>query len=173
MLEPIKVTSLLSMEWPVPDLWLVASFKQKMIMDVQNSLKYSKASRSVGLSWCLPIHCFVHIFKEFGFVETTTMLVCKDAHYEELGRLLEEDWGFVEGMHNGDRYRCKVGASGIEMRYLKSRTSLYIRFHYDRWMCKLGVWTPLQSVDGAIASFDIAVKMPNDALEAVQVNKHW
>ncbi|MCO5600387.1 hypothetical protein L7F22_054499, partial [Adiantum nelumboides] len=98
-------------------------------------------------------------------METTTMLVCKDMHYEELGRLLKEDWGFVEVLHNGDRYRCKVGALGIGMRYLKSCTSMYIQFQYDCWVCKLGVWTPLQSIDDAIASFDIAVRMPNHDLE--------
>ncbi|MCO5606291.1 hypothetical protein L7F22_060478 [Adiantum nelumboides] len=54
--------------------------------------------------------------EKLGFVETTTMLVCKDVHYEVLGRLLEEDWGFVEGLHNGDSYRCKALTRGQQLR---------------------------------------------------------
>ena len=172
-LEPIPHHSLLSLEWPQPDLWSIASLKQKMVLDIHNSLKYTRASRSVGLSWCFPSHCFAYIFKELPFVETCTMFVCKDVHYKMLGCLLDETWGIVEGMHNADRYRCQVGEYGIGMRYLKSRMTLYMRFHYDRWMCKLGVWVPLQSVDANITPFEITVSMVNDVLETIQVSKHW
>ncbi len=76
-------------------------------------------------------------------------------------------------MHNADRYQCQVGEYGIGMHYLKSRMTLYIRFHYDHWMCKLGVWVPLQSTDANITPFEITVSMVNDILETIQVSEHW
>lgn len=78
----------------------------------------------------------------------------------------------MEGVHNGDRFRCNVGSSGIGLRYLKARTTLYIRFHYERWMCKIGKWIPLQSFE-EIFCFDVVVNMPNGVAETVQVSKHW
>ncbi|KAH7283336.1 hypothetical protein KP509_34G002000 [Ceratopteris richardii] len=172
-LEIIKVDSLLSLEWPKPDFWSISSFKRKMVMDIHNSLKFTRVSRSIGLHWTLPIHCFVFIFQGIPFVETPTMFLCKDITYEAVEGLLGENWGYVEGLSKGDRYRCRIGDTGIGFRYLKHRTSLYIRFYYDRWMCKLGEWIPLQSSEGSLASFEINVKLPNNDMEVVLVNQHW
>ena len=48
-----------------------------------------------------------------------------------------------------------------------------MRYFYERWMCKLGEWIPLQSMDATIEAFDIAIKLPSGAVETIQVNKHW
>lgn len=172
-ISAIDMPSLLSVEWPQPDVWSILSIKEKMVSDILSSLKFGKASRSVGLSWCCPVHVFVHLFKALPFNVTPTMFICKNVSYEALQSLLGENWGYLEGMHQGDRYRCKVGASGIGIRYLKVRTTLYIRFHYERWMCKIGKWIPLQSLEGNFVTFDIHIAMPNDVSETVQVSDHW
>ena len=48
-----------------------------------------------------------------------------------------------------------------------------MRYFYERWMCKLGEWIPLQSTNVTIEAFEIAIKLPSGAVENVQVNKHW
>ncbi|KAH7300935.1 hypothetical protein KP509_23G004300 [Ceratopteris richardii] len=161
-LERIEVHSLLSLEWPKPDIWSVSSLKQKMVMDIHNSLKFTKVSRSVGLHWSFPIHCFVYLFQGFSFQETSTMFMCKDITYEQVKSLLDENWGLMEGIAKGDKYLCKIGGTGIAFQYLKQRTSLYIRFYYDRWMCKLGKWIPFQSSEGSLHSFEIKLRLPNN-----------
>ena len=100
------------------------------------------------------------------------MFVCKDVHYDALEAILGEKWGYSEGLHNGDHF-LHFGAFGIAIRFCKVRSTLYVRYFYERWMCKLGEWIPLQSTDIAIEAFDIAIKLPSGAVEIVQVNKHW
>jgi hypothetical protein len=172
-LEVVETPSLSSLEWPEPDKWSVLSFKQNMVSNIQSSLKFGKASRSVGLSWYCPIHVFVHLFRALPLKQTPTMFVCKDVEFADLDSLLGESWGFVDGVHDGDRFRCNVGNTGIGLRYLKSRATLYIRFFYERWMYKRGKWVPLQIFEANIQTFDIVINMPNGVLETVQVSKHW
>ena len=142
-LEPIPSPSLQSSEWPKPDVWSVMALKHKIVSDIHASLKFGKASRSVGLSWCCPIHVFVHMFCTFPFTQAPTMFVCKEVDHEALDFLLGDKWDSVEGMHDGDIYRCNIAHSRISLRYLKLRTTLYIRFHYERWMKKRSKWIPL------------------------------
>ena len=61
-LQSIETPSLNSVEWPKPDDWSTIAIKQKIVADIRASLKFGKASSSVGLSWCCPIHVFVYIF---------------------------------------------------------------------------------------------------------------
>ena len=103
-LEAIETPSLHSLEWPVPDDWSLLSFKKNTVSSIQSSLKFVKASRSVGLSWYCPIHDFVHLFCTLPIKPTPTMFRCRDITYEILDSLLGEGWGFVEGLHDGDRY---------------------------------------------------------------------
>ena len=98
------------------------------------------------------------------------MFVCKDVHYDALEAILGEKWGYSEGLHNGDRFRCHIGAFGIAIRFIKVRSTLYVWYFYERWMCKLGEWIPLQSIDIAIEAFDIAIKLSSGAIEIVQVD---
>lgn len=172
-LQPLEAITLRSMEWPKPDAFTIMSFKAKIVADVRASLKFGKASRSVGLGWCCPAHVFANIFGSLPFHHTNTMYVCKDLHYKMLEAILGEKWGYLEGLHNGDRFRCQVGSFGIAIRFIKVRSTLYVRYFYERWMCKLGEWIPLQSTDVTIEPFEIVIKLPSGTIETVEVNKHW
>ena len=172
-LQPLEAITLHSMEWPKPDAFTVMSLKAKIIADVRASLKFGKASRSVGLGWCCPAHVFANIFGSLPFHHTSTMYVCKDLNYNTLEAIFGEKWGYLEGLHNGDRFRCQVGSFAIAIRFIKVRSTLYMRYFYERWMCKLGEWIPLQSMDATIEAFDIAIKLSSGAVETIQVNKHW
>ena len=172
-LEPIPSPSLQSSEWPEPDVWSLMALKHKIVLDIQSSLKYGKASRSVGLSWCCPIHVFVHMFRTMPFTQSPTMFVCKEIVFEALDSLLGEKWNIVEGVHDGDFYRCKVAQSGISLRYLKLRNTLYIRFHYERWMKKGSKWIPLQVSEDVVEHFNITITMSNGITEIVRASKHW
>ena len=57
-LEEIPLPLLSSQEWPTPDAWTVISLKTKMANDILALLKYTQASRLVGLHWAFPIHVF-------------------------------------------------------------------------------------------------------------------
>ena len=149
------------------------ALKQKIVSDIHVSLKFGKASRSVGLSWCCPIHVFVHIFHTLPFTEAPTMFVCKEILHEPLDILLGKKWDIVEGLHDGDIYRCKVAQSGISMRYLKLQTTLYICFYYERWMQKGSKWIPLQVSEEVVDHFDITVTLNNNIIETVRTSKHW
>ena len=48
-LQPLEAITLHSMEWPKPDAFTVMSLKAKIVADVRASLKFGKASGSVGL----------------------------------------------------------------------------------------------------------------------------
>lgn len=172
-LQSLEAATLRSIEWPKPDAFTIISLKAKIVTDVRASLKFGKASRSVGLGWCCPAHVFANIFGSLPFHHTNTMYVCKDLHYDMLEAILGEKWGYLEGLHNGDRFRCQVGSFGIAIRFIKARSTLYVRFFYERWMCKLGEWIPLQSTDVTIEPFEIVIKLPSGIIETVQVNKHW
>ena len=172
-LEAIETPSFHSLEWPVPDDWSLLSFKQNMVSNIQASLKFAKASRSVGLSWYCPIHVFVHLFRTLPIKPKPTMFLCKDVTYEILDTLLGEGWGVVEGVHDGDTYRCNVGKSGISLRYLKNRATLYIRYFYERWMYKRGNWVPLQVTQADVEAFDVVITMPDDVPESVHVTNQW
>ncbi|KAI5076665.1 hypothetical protein GOP47_0008730, partial [Adiantum capillus-veneris] len=172
-LQPLEATTLRRMERPKPDAFTVMSLKAKIVADVRASLKFGKASHSVGLGWCCPPHVFSSIFRSLPFHHINTMYVCKDLHYDTLEAILGEKWGYLEGLHNGDRFRCQVGSFGIAFRFIKVRSTLYVRYFYEIWMCKLGEWIPLQSTDATIEVFDIAIKLSSGAVETIQVNKHW
>ena len=172
-LQSLEVTTLRSMEWPKLDALTVMSFKAKIVADIRASLKFGKASRSVGLGWCCPPHVFADIFGSLPFHHTSTMYVCKDVHYDTLEAILGEKWGYLQGLHNGDRFRCQVGSLGIAIRFIKVRSTLYFRYFYERWMCKLGDWIPLQCTNSTIEAFEISIKLSSGAIENVQVNKHW
>ena len=101
------------------------------------------------------------------------MYICKDVPKNFLDNLLGDRWGHTKGFHNGDIFKCNVAHSGIGLRYLKSRTSLYMRFHYERWMSKRGKWIPLQVSEEVVVPIDITVTMSNGFVESVRANKHW
>ena len=60
-LEEIPKPPFCSLEWPRPDAWTILCLKSKMVHDIKTSLKFSKASRSLGLNWFCPIHVFVYL----------------------------------------------------------------------------------------------------------------
>lgn len=171
-LEPLPPPPLHSLEWPKPDAWSVLALKHKISADICSSMKFGTACKSVGLSWCCPIHVFVHIFHHLPLHQTTTMFLCKEVEFHLFEALLGEKCGIVEGLHNGDTYRCNIGKN-ISIRYLRSRTTMYIRFHYERWMLKRGIWIPLQLNEGEILPFDISIQLPSGVTEIVQVSRQW
>ena len=171
--EAIPTPSLQSPEWPTPDQWALACLKRKILQDFQASLKFGKAARSVGLSWHCPIHLFVHAFCTLPLVETPTMIICKAVGVEAMDTILGAHWGYVEGMHDGDHYKCIVSPAQLCLRYLKVRCTLYARFTYERWMRKRGKWIPLQLSTEDVPSFEVRVCMPNHDIEVVTVNSHW
>ncbi len=126
-LQPLEAATLRSMEWPKPDAFTVLSLKAKIVFDVRASLKFGKASRSVGLGWCCPAHVFANIFGSLPFHHTNTMNACKDLHYDTLEAILGEKWGYLEGLHNEDRFRCQVGCFIIAIRFIKVRSTLYVQ----------------------------------------------
>lgn len=172
-LQALETPSLHSLEWPMPDDWSLISFKRHIISKIQSSLKFGKASKSVGLSWDCPIHVFVHLFRSLPLTLTPTKFVCKDTRIQDLDTILGQGWGFVDGVHDGDRYQCYVGSTGVNLQYLKNRATLCMRYSYERWMYKKGKWLPLQVTFGDIEVFNVVINMPRDAQNVVQVNKNW
>ena len=172
-LEEIPNPPLNSPEWPKPDAWTILCLKCKMVHDIKTSLKFSKASRSVGLNWFCPMHVFVHMFNFMPVHQTKSMYICKELGSELMQGLLGEDWDINEGSHQGDVYRCNVVDSSVTFRFLKARSILYMRMHYQRWMQKKGKWIPLQASKEEIMSIEVVVLMPNGWVERVAASKHW
>ena len=80
--------------------------------------------------------------------------MCKDVTILDLNSLLEKNWGFVDGVHEGDRFWFNVEKFGIGLRYLKTHAKFYMRFFYKHWMYKGGKWVPLQVLNNDIVAFD-------------------
>lgn len=172
-LEVIPNPPLSNPEWPKPDAWTVLCLRFKMVSDIKTSLKFSKASRSVGLNWFCPIHVFVHMFKSMPIHQAKTMYICKEVESGLIQGLLGDGWDVNEGSHQGDVYKCNVVDSTVSFRFLKARSILYMRLHYQRWMQKRGTWIPLQASEEEIVPIEVAVIMPNGWVERVAASKHW
>lgn len=172
-LEFIPCPPLSSLEWPIPDTWSVISLKTKMASDIHTSLKYSKASRTGGLSWFFPIHIFAHMFHAIPCTNTPKMFICKRVDGVQMQSLLGDNWDVMEGVHKNDMFRCKVVESSVSFLFLQARSTLYLRFHYERWMKKHGLWVPLQASDEEITPIELCVLMPNGSTETISASKYW
>jgi hypothetical protein len=172
-LEEIPTPPLFGNEWPKPDVFSVMALRSKMTFDIKGALKFSKASRSVGLSWFCPMHIFAHIFKGLTVIHARTMYICREVGEDEMNGMLGNRWDIVEGVHQNDVFRCNVVPSTVTFRFLKARSVLYIRFHYQRWMKKRGEWIPLQASEEEIIPIHLDIAMPDGSTEEVTANKHW
>lgn len=76
-MEIITSPSLWSLEWPALNALRLILMKSKILCDIQGSMKYAKASRSMGFIWVCLIHLFATMFNKFTFSQTATMFVCK------------------------------------------------------------------------------------------------
>ena len=172
-LEIIASPSLSSIEWPAPDRLSITLMKSKMLADIRGSMKYTKPTHSVGISWICPLHIFVAIFDGFTLLKTPTMFVCKKVEAENMVCLFGEQWSTVEGEHNNDIFMCNVIESTISFRYVKARMTLYIRFSYERWMKKNNSWIPLQAEKRPVLPLHISITLPSDTVEIVSATTHW
>lgn len=84
-LHPIPPPSLDSVDWPFLSLDVAASFKLKIVGDIQGGMKPSTGAKGVHLSWAMPLSCFAFLFKScVGAKKTRYTYTCKDLDVEWL-----------------------------------------------------------------------------------------
>ena len=172
-LELLPSPSLNSLEWPIPDEWSLQTLKMRIARDIHGSLKFGRVSRSMGLSWFVPIHIFTYIFKTTNSLRCPSMFVSKNISEDFLNFNFERGWNEVGGVHKGDTFSCRVVIPSVTFHYLIARSTLYMRFYYRRWMKKAGQWIPLESSEDMGEAFDIQIHMPGGTLESITVSDCW
>ena len=115
-LQPIPPPPLNSMQWPYPNLEVVASYKLKFVNDIQAAMKPSTGSRGVHLSWLLPLSCFAYFFGSWlGVKRTKFTFTCKDLDQSWLDSFLGQGWD-VKTTHEKETIQCIATAQDVVFR---------------------------------------------------------
>ncbi len=137
-LQPLEAATLHSIEWPKPDAFTVMFLKAKIVADVRASLKFGKASRSVGLGWFCPAHVFASIFRCLPFHYTNTMFVCKACALRCLG---SHPWREVRVFwRSSQRWSLSVSRWGFPHCYLFHQGTLYSLRAVLLWKMDVQTW---------------------------------
>ena len=104
------------MQWPYPNLEVVASYKLKFVNDIQAAMKPSTGSRGVHLSWLLPLSCFAYFFGSWlGVKRTKFTFTCKDLDQSWLDSFLGQGWD-VKTTHEKETIQCIATAQDVVFR---------------------------------------------------------
>lgn len=170
-LSPIQLPSFDSLEWPRPDNALIAATKRRMEVDVHAAMKCTYGSHKATVTWFMPLHVFVHIFRLQSIHRTPTMWICRGDN--ALNSFLAAGWETKIVNHQGDNIKCSVIGELLVFRYHIARQSLSMVFSYRRWKQTRGVWEALDSDVSVRESIELQILLQDDVVHDIFVNNDW
>ena len=171
-LIPMSAPTVDSLEWPIRDALLVASFRRKIECDVKSAMKCTYGSHRATLTWFVPIHMFVSLFKIADPRRTPTMWIAEGVR--ALQHFLPHGWDTKVVLHQDDTIKCAVISDKVIVRYHISKQQLSMVYPYRRWKYTNGEWQPLDSDVMPDEQVDLHLKLTEEEKHHITaVNADW
>lgn len=170
-LIPMSAPTVDSLEWPIPDTLSVASFRRRIECDVKSAMKCTYGSHRATLTWFVPIHMFVFLFRIVDPRRTPTMWIAEGDR--ALQHFLPRGWDTKVVLHQNDSIKCAVVNDKVIVRYHISKQQLSMVYPYRRWKYTNGEWQPLDSDVMPNAQVDLHLKLTEDEQHDIIVNADW
>jgi len=131
---PIALPAFDSPDWPLPDMATTESFRAKLRLDFQNSMRPSTGSKQTHLSWFMPIGVFVDLFYIGNNMRRTNTMFVYDTVTEELcSSLMDKGWNTkITRIRDMEFVKTTIAEGSLKFRYHISRATLYANFIYNR-----------------------------------------
>ena len=170
-LTPIQSPSLDSLEWPMPDNALIVATKRRMEVDVHAAMKCTYGSHKATVTWFVPLHVFVHVFRLQSIHRIPTMWICKGDG--ALNSFLAAVWETKVVIHQGDKIKCSVIGELLVFRYHIAKQSLSMVFSYRRWKQTRGVWEALDSDVSVQEAIELQIFLSDNVVHDNAINNNW
>ena len=170
-LTPIQSQSLDILEWPMPNNALIAATKRRMEVDVHAAMKCTYGSHKATVTWFVPLHVFVHVFRIQSIHKTPTMWICKGDG--ALNSFLVAGRETKVVIHQGDKIKCSIIGELLVFRYHIAKQSLSMVFSYRRWKQTRGVWEALDSDVSVQEAIELQIFLSDDVVHDISVNNDW
>ena len=155
----------------MPDNALIAATKRRMEVDVHAAMKCTYGSHKATVTWFVPLHVFVHVFRLQSIHRTPTMWICKGDG--ALNSFLAAGWETKVVIHQGDKIKCSVIGELLVFRYHIAKQSLSMAFSYRRWKQTRGVWEALDSDVSVQEAIELQIFLSDDVVHDISVNNDW
>ena len=169
-LQSIPSPTLADPDWPVPDNALMTFTSRKIETNIYSAMKCTYGSHRATITFFMPLHLFVFLFKVGNVHRTPTMWIAKGG--TALHRFLPQSWESKITQHNGDTIKCALVADRVVSRYHIAKQQLSIIFPYRRWKRTGGDWEALDSDLTNVEQVDLHISVHDDVWD-VPVNEDW
>ena len=170
-LVPIEAPTLASIEWPLPDNCTSVTFKRRIEVDVQATMKCTYGSHKATISWFVPLHIFVYIYHSTKIHQTPTMWISKGDR--ALNSFLAEWWEKKLVQHQGYTIKCSAISEKLISRYYIAKETLSMVFSYKRWKQTSNIWEALDSNIVCREQVELQVCVHVGDLHEINVNDDW
>ena len=133
---PLPLPSFGSKDWSLPTSQTSESFRSRLFQDIQKSLKYTIATKTVRLTLFIPVEVFVDFFYDEQIRSTTTMFICKS---ESCLDFLDDNWDRKQSQST----LCLVQKKSIICKYIIGSQNFIVSFYYFRFHLLNGQLIPL------------------------------